>query len=139
MVAERIVLLDYQTRSGAIFGFGPGPPPQAPVSCSASASGPAITDRADEKTLKPNAPDWLRSVVPYRHGLLLGVPDTRLLAPQDNHDIVVLELVGPADVAEMGDFRTGMRPTLMSAARRATTITPGLSARDQRDHDHRNR
>jgi hypothetical protein len=27
----------------------------------------------------------------------------------------------------------------MSATQRAATVTPGLSARDQRDHDHRNR
>jgi hypothetical protein len=32
-----------------------------------------------------------------------------------------------------------MQPTLTSAARSASTITPGFAAREQRDHDHRNR
>jgi hypothetical protein len=32
-----------------------------------------------------------------------------------------------------------MQPTLTSAARSAATIMPGPLAREQRDHDHRNR
>ncbi len=41
----------------------------------------------------------------------LGRPGARLLAPQDDHDVVVLELTRPADVAEMGDVGTGTART----------------------------
>jgi hypothetical protein len=43
------------------------------------------------------------------------------------------------DAADLTGPAIPMQPTLASAARRASTITPGLQARDQRDHDHRNR
>jgi hypothetical protein len=45
-----------------------------------------------------------------------------LLTPENDHDIMVLELVGPADVAEMADVGTGV-----SAAHRqlAVGVLPG--------------
>jgi hypothetical protein len=43
------------------------------------------------------------------------------------------------DAADLTGPAIPMQPMLTSAARRASTITPGLAARDQRDHDRRNR
>lgn len=50
-----------------------------------------------------NAADRPLGVVPNRHCQPLGVPRAGLLAPQDDHDFMVLKLIRPANVAEVGD------------------------------------
>src|SRR5712671_26196 len=57
--------------------------------------------------VRGDAADRLLGVVPDRHRPSLGIPGARLLAPQDDHDVVVLELIRPADVAEMGNVGAG--------------------------------
>ena len=57
--------------------------------------------------VRGKAADRPLGVVPDCHRPSLGIPGARLLAPQDDHDLVVLELIRPADVAEMGDVGTG--------------------------------
>jgi hypothetical protein len=55
-----------------------------------------------------DAADWLLGIVPERLCLPFSVPGARLLPPQDDHNVVALELIGPAYVAEMSDVSTGI-------------------------------
>ena len=62
------------------------------------------------RPLRPwaNPPDRLLRAVPDRHCPLFGILDHGLVPPEDDHCLVVLELFGPADVADMGDVRSAV-------------------------------